>query len=108
MNLPSPTLFTFDIFGTVLDWREGLRVINQLSRDAHGTLFVQSSGEQQLAILTQIAQNENSPKKPEELFFTKLKMRVVHAYYTSEIGIKQEMEYKGNSYLADFVGFDVS
>ena len=37
-----------------------------------------------------------------------LKSRVVQAYYTSEIGIKQEMEYKGNSYLAEFSGVDVS
>ena len=29
-----------------------------------------------------------------------------HAYWTS-IGIKQEMEYKGNSYLPEFVGFEV-
>ena len=32
----------------------------------------------------------------------------MHAYYTSEIGIKQDMDYKGNSYLAEFVGTDVS
>jgi hypothetical protein len=38
----------------------------------------------------------------------KLKSRVVQAYYTSEIGIKQEMEYKGNSYLTEFVGVDVT
>ena len=30
------------------------------------------------------------------------------AYYTSEIGIKQELEYKGNTYLTEFVGTDVS
>lgn len=90
------------------DWREGLQLIDQLSRETHGTAFMQSSADQRLAILTRIAQNESSPQKPEELFFKKLRTRVVQAYYTSEIGIKQEMEYKGNSYLADFVGFDVS
>jgi hypothetical protein len=42
------------------------------------------------------------------VFFAELKGHVVHAYYTSEIGIKQEMEYKGNTYLAEFVGTDVS
>ena len=55
-----------------------------------------------------MAQNERKPETPEELFFAELKSRVVHAYYTTEIGIKQEMEYKGNSYLAEFVGTDVS
>ena len=55
-----------------------------------------------------MAQNEGKPQKPEERFFAELKARVVHAYYTSEIGIKQEMEYKGNSYLPEFAGTDVS
>ena len=59
-------------------------------------------------MLTRIAKNEKEPRQPEELFFAKLKSRVVDAYYTSEIGIKQEMEYKGNSYLTEFVGVDVS
>ena len=69
---------------------------------------MQSSADQRLAVLTRMAQNEKTPRQPEELFFAKLKSRVVDAYYTSEIGIKQEMEYKGNSYLTDFVGTDVS
>ena len=55
-----------------------------------------------------MAQNEDKPQKPEELFFKELKSRVVYAYYTSEIGMKQEMEYKGNTLLTEFVGEDVS
>ena len=54
-----------------------------------------------------MAQNEAYPKKPEEVFFKELKSSVVHVYYTSEIGIKQDMEYKGNTYLPEFVGYDV-
>jgi hypothetical protein len=91
-----------------IDWREGLKRIDQLSRESGGKPFMQSSAEQRLAVLTRIARNEKEPRQPEELFFAKLKSRVVDAYYTSEIGIKQEMEYKGNSYLAEFVGTDVS
>ena len=59
-------------------------------------------------MLTRIARNEANPQTPEEIFFAKLKSRVVQAYYTSEIGIRQDMEYKGNSYLTEFVVFDVS
>jgi hypothetical protein len=55
-----------------------------------------------------MAQNEAQPKRPEEVFFAELKSRVVHAYYTSEIGIQRDMEYKGNTYLAEFVGTDVT
>jgi hypothetical protein len=89
-------------------WRQGLAGIERLSRAGAGTTFLQSSPEQRVALLTRIAANERRPKTPEELFFVELKTRVVRAYYTSEIGIKQELEYKGNSYLAEFVGTDVS
>jgi glucoside 3-dehydrogenase (cytochrome c) hitch-hiker subunit len=89
-------------------WREGLRLVDQLSRDSSGASFLQASGDQRIALLTRMAENERAPNKPEELFFAELKSRVAHAYYTSEIGIQKEMEYKGNSYLAEFVGFDVS
>jgi hypothetical protein len=90
------------------DWREGLRLVDRISRDSTGKSFMQSSADERLAVLTRIAQNESQPKKPEELFFAELKSKVVHAYYTSEIGIKQEMEYQGNSYLPEFAGTDVS
>src|SRR5215210_1084797 len=89
------------------NWREGLKMVEQRSRDASGKPFLQSSPDERLAILTRISQNESTPQNAEHLFFSELKSRVVHAYYTSEIGIRQEMEYKGNSYLAEFVGFDV-
>jgi hypothetical protein len=89
-------------------WRQGLARIEQLARASSGTPFLQSPADQRVALLTRIAANESKPKTPDELFFVELKSRVVQAYYTSEIGIKQEMEYKGNSYLAEFVGVDVS
>ena len=69
---------------------------------------MQATPEERVAVLTTMAQNEKEPKTPEALFFVELKSRVAHAYYTTEIGIKQEMEYKGNTYLAEFVGTDVS
>jgi hypothetical protein len=89
-------------------WREGLELVDQVCREGGGKTFLQATPEQRVAVLSRMAQNEKKPQKPEELFFAELKSRVVHAYYTSEVGIKQEMEYKGNSYLAEFVGVDVS
>lgn len=89
-------------------WRDGLKLVEQVSEQAHGKPFMQSSPDERTAVLTRMAQNEAKPQKPEELFFAELKAKVVHAYYTSEIGIKQEMEYKGNSYLPEFAGTDVS
>lgn len=89
-------------------WRAGLALVDRLSQQLNSAPFMKSSAEQRLAVLTRMAQNESKPGKPEEQFFKELKERVVYAYYTSEIGIKQDMEYKGNTYQAEFAGYDVS
>jgi hypothetical protein len=89
-------------------WRDGLKLVDQLSSTMNGKPFLQASSSERLATLTRMAQNEKAPQKPEEHFFIELKSRVARAYYTSEIGIKQDMDYKGNTYLAEFVGTDVS
>jgi hypothetical protein len=36
-----------------------------------------------------------------------LKQGTLHGYYTSSIGIHQEMDYKGNTLLQEFVGYEV-
>ena len=89
-------------------WRDGLKLIEQISQDMHGKRFLESSPEQRIALLTRISQNEMKPIKPEEIFFKELKSRTARAYYSSKIGIHTEMEYKGNSYLKEFVGYDAT
>jgi hypothetical protein len=89
-------------------WRDGLKLIDQLSRQAGGRAFLESTPAQRLALLERVAAHEAKPEKPEEHFFAELKSRVVNAYYTSEIGIKQELEYRGNTYQAEFSGVDIS
>ena len=89
-------------------WRDGLKLIERLSQEMHGKSFLASSPEQRVALLTRISQNETKPAKPEELFFKELKSRAARAYYTSKIGIDTEMEYKGNTYLKEFAGYDAT
>ena len=90
------------------DWRSGLALVDRLSQDSNKLPFMKASPDQRLAVLTRMAQNESNPQKPEEKFFKELKSRVVQAYYTTEIGIKQELEYKGNTYQNEFAGYDVT
>ena len=90
------------------EWREGLKNIDKLSTEMHDKSFMASSPDERVALLTRIAKNEREPKTPEEVFFKELKSRTVHAYYTSKIGIHTEMEYKGNTYLKEFVGYDAT
>jgi hypothetical protein len=39
-----------------------------------------------------------------EAFFADTKQATIHGYYTSEIGIHQDLRYKGNTLLPQFVG----
>ena len=89
-------------------WRQGLKLIEQVSQEMHGKSFLEASQEQRIALLTRISQNEAEPVKPEEVFFNELKSSTADAYYSSKIGIHKEMEYKGNTYLKEFVGYDAT
>jgi hypothetical protein len=88
-------------------WREGLKRVESLAREMHGRGFMEAAPEQRVAVVARMARNEAEPKTPEERFFTELKSRTANAYYTSKIGIHQEMEYKGNTYLEEFAGYEV-
>jgi gluconate 2-dehydrogenase gamma chain len=89
-------------------WRDGLNLVDAEAKRLGGASFVKVTPEQRIAVLTEMARNELAPRTPAELFFVELKREVVRAYYTSQIGIQQELEYKGNSHLEQFVGHDVA
>ncbi len=87
-------------------WRKGLAAMNELSASATNKSFLKATKDQQMALLTKIAAAEKDPKTPAEKFFTQLKQTTAFAYYSSKIGIHQEMNYKGNVLLTQFVGYD--
>ncbi len=101
-------------------WRDGLQSVNNLSQQANGARFLESTREQQLALLSKMAQHEEEEKKPrhgdvedehltpEQKFWGQLKNTTAFAYYSSSIGIHQDMNYKGNVYLKEFVGYDAT
>lgn len=89
-------------------WRKGLAAINDLSQKMSGSPFLKSSKAQQVELLKTIAAAEHAPKTEPEKFFTQLKETTAFAYYSSSIGIHQEMEYKGNVILDKFVGYDAT
>ncbi len=88
------------------DWHEGLRLIDLMSQHYSGKSFVDSSSEERIAILTVLSDNDHMTDLPEVRFFLDLKHLTVRGYYTSKIGIHDELEYKGNRMLAQYVGCD--
>ena len=89
-------------------WRKGLRAINDLSQQLYGASFLAANKQQQTALLERIAHAEKNPQTEPEKFFTQLKQTSAFAYYSSSIGIHQEMEYRGNTMLREFVGYEVT
>ncbi len=53
-----------------------------------------------------LSDNLAHDRLPEVRFFIELKSLTVHGYYTSKIGIHDELEYKGNRMLTQYVGCD--
>ena len=87
-------------------WREGLRLIDLMSQHYNAKSFVDSSSEERIAVLTVLSDNEHMTDLPEVRFFRELKHLTIRGYYTSKIGIHDELEYKGNRMLAQYVGCD--
>lgn len=85
-------------------WRDGLAAINRKSREMFGKEFADATLAQQVELLTEVSKNEKSPVTVEERFFRTVKYATVDGYYTSKIGIHDELRYKGNSYLKEFTG----
>jgi gluconate 2-dehydrogenase gamma chain len=85
-------------------WRDGLAAIDTMSELQFAAAFNRASQEQQISLLKSISRNERRPRTIEERFFVAIKSLTVDGYYTSAIGIHQDLRYKGNAYLKEFVG----
>ena len=72
-------------------WRNGLRLMRE--EGARSSLD---------GALETAAANEEKPVTELDHFFVSLKQMTVQGYYTSAIGIHQELAYEGNTYLKAF------
>ena len=79
------------------EWRIQLSLIDLKSSNMHRCAFLRGDHSQRTAVLASIE------KEP---FFATLKGATVRAYYSSKIGIHDEMDYKGNSLqTGEYSGF---
>jgi hypothetical protein len=87
-------------------WREGLRLVDLMSQHYNGKRLIDANSEERIAVLTVLSDNDNATDLPEIRFFRELKELTIRGYYTSKIGIHDELEYKGNRVLTEYVGCD--
>lgn len=62
--------------------------------------FPEMASHQKIAKLTQYSESAG----PDREFFETLKGLTIDAYYSTEVGLVQELGYQGNTYLAEFPG----
>jgi gluconate 2-dehydrogenase gamma chain len=73
------------------EWRDGLQLLQE---EAAKSSLAEA--------LARAAAGEAHPQTDLERFFVTLKQMTVNGYYSSEIGIHQDLEYQGNTYLDEF------
>jgi len=86
-------------------FREGLRLLDLMIRHKSGKSFVESSPEERIAVLTVLSDNMSSDL-PEVRFFREIRQLTIRGYYTSKIGIHDDLDYRGNRMLDEYVGCD--
>lgn len=89
---------------TALQWMGGLAALDAEATARFGAPFIRLDAGQADTLLADISANELTPKTPLNQFFVMTKHAAIHGYYTSEIGIHQELRYKGNQFIREFVG----
>jgi gluconate 2-dehydrogenase gamma chain len=87
------------------DFREGLRLLDAMIRHRSGKSFVASSPEERTAILTVLSNNISSDL-PEARFYREIRQLTIRGYYTSKIGIHDDLDYRGNTVIDEYVGCD--
>jgi hypothetical protein len=94
-----------------LQWIGGLAALDTQAVTQFGAPFAELDANQSDTLLaeistneTEISANELTPHTPLEAFFVMTKHATIQGYYTSEMGIHQELRYKGNQFLMHFVG----
>jgi hypothetical protein len=77
------------------DWRAGLQLLAK-----------ELNGSDVHSWLDRVSEHEDDPQTVLEVFFRTLKQMTINGYYTSSIGIHQDLQYQGNTYLTSFPGCD--
>ena len=85
-------------------WAADLKALDEDAKKRFQKSFSASGASQQDEMMAAMAAGEPHPSTKLEHFFVRLKRMTINGYYTSKIGIHQELQYKGNTAQAEFIG----
>jgi len=87
-------------------WKAGLATMDAACQEAVGKPFLEASSDERAAVLERLAAKEQQPQSDGEKFFVELKRWTARGYYSSRVGIHDELEYKGNTLQTEYAGVD--
>ena len=87
-----------------LQWLGGIAELDEEAVTRFGRPFARLAQNEMDDLVGAIGRTEGAPATPVEAFFVMGKTATVHGFYTSEIGIHEDLRYKGNQMIAEFVG----
>ncbi len=85
-------------------WLVGLEAVSKLASARFGLSFVDCDARQQDDIVAEMARNEAGPRTVTDQFFVSMKRVTIDGYYTSQVGIHEELGYRGNTAVDRFPG----
>jgi Gluconate 2-dehydrogenase subunit 3 len=84
-------------------YRAGIADLNALAISSYGQEFALLDEVRQISVLTPVSLDTDSSLGK---FFATVKDMTIDAYYRTEAGLKTELGWHGNTYLASFPGCD--
>jgi gluconate 2-dehydrogenase gamma chain len=91
---------------TQREFLEGLAWIDGRAMTQHQKPFIELTTPEQTALLEPLADpgNQNPEDRPGVKFFQEIKDATLFGYYTSQVGMEQELRYGGDQYNDSFPG----
>ena len=83
-------------------WTDGLAAMDAEAKSRFGSAFVDCSEAQRDQILSALAANEAAAQSELERFFVRIKRQTISGYYSSRLGLLDELEYKGGGPIAEY------
>ncbi|MCZ2148526.1 MAG: gluconate 2-dehydrogenase subunit 3 family protein [Bryobacterales bacterium] len=83
-------------------WRGRVQAFAQFAEKSQGKPFQALGPAQRKAVLASLAPEESHPRTEAGHFFADMKQITISAYYTSRIGLPDELEHKGNQAMSVF------
>ena len=80
-------------------WVNYLRALDGTSRIKFGKVFTALNVQQQETLMAGMASEELLPRTGAGRFFVRVKHAVAEGFYTSKIGLQDDLKYQGNTYV---------